>query len=62
MRELTFKFHPDKLHPHFEISPLTTWNVDSVKREQYYSEGAGKDEGESDDLPRPVYLQMGKVS
>lgn len=33
----------------------------SVKRARYFSEGAGKDDSESDDLPRPVYLQMGKV-
>lgn len=33
----------------------------SVKRATYFSEGAGKDDCESDDLPRPVYLQMGKV-
>lgn len=33
----------------------------SVKRARYFSEGAGKSDCESDDLPRPVYLQMGKV-
>lgn len=33
----------------------------SVKRAAYFSEGAGRDDCESDDLPRPVYLQMGKV-
>lgn len=34
----------------------------SVKRVRYYSEGAGKDDCESDDVPKPVVLQMGKVS
>ena len=33
----------------------------SVKRARYFTEGGGKDDTESDDLPRPVYLQMGKV-
>eukprot|EP00903_Cladosiphon_okamuranus_P006212 g6106.t1 len=34
---------------------------DNVKRARYFTEGVGKDDTESDDLPRPVYLQMGKV-
>ncbi|CAM9427803.1 unnamed protein product [Hapterophycus canaliculatus] len=35
---------------------------DNVKRAKYFSESAEEDdEIDSDDLPRPVYLQMGKV-
>ncbi|CAM9093154.1 unnamed protein product [Ectocarpus fasciculatus] len=34
---------------------------DNVKRARYFSEGAGKNDVESDDIPRPVFLQMGKV-
>lgn len=35
--------------------------VSSAKRAHYFSKLAGKDDCESDDVPRPVYLQMGKV-
>ncbi|CAB1116952.1 unnamed protein product [Ectocarpus sp. CCAP 1310/34] len=34
---------------------------DNVKRARYFSEGAGKNDVESNDIPRPVFLQMGKV-
>ncbi|CAM9819953.1 unnamed protein product, partial [Discosporangium mesarthrocarpum] len=34
---------------------------DNIKRVRYYSEGSGKHESESDDVPKPVLLQMGKV-
>ncbi|CAM9351067.1 unnamed protein product [Choristocarpus tenellus] len=35
--------------------------ADNATRVRYYSEGSGKGENDSDEYPRPVLLQMGKV-